>query len=103
LSRAPGYHVDGPSDSLPPLDLLEEVERADVVRAALLCLHEEQRRVLLDKYVGGLSVVDIAERSGRTAKAVESLLSRARARLRGLLAPYFAAPTGGGRHEHTDA
>ena len=35
--------------------------------------------MLLDKYVGGCSVADIAAQTGRSAKAVESLLSRARA------------------------
>jgi RNA polymerase sigma-70 factor (ECF subfamily) len=93
-SQAPENHIDGPSDSLPPPELLEEVERADVVRAALLCLHEDYRQVLLDKYVVGLSVADIAGRSGRSDKAVESLLSRARARLRSLLGPYFSAQAG---------
>ena len=40
----------------------KQVERADVVRAALLCLDDDRRRVLLDKYVAGLSVAEIAAR-----------------------------------------
>ena len=95
-------HPDGPSSVLPPPDLLEEVERADAVRAALLCLDADHRRVLMDKYVAGLTVQEIAERIGRSAKAVESLLSRARARLRALLAPYFSTTTGGECHEPRD-
>src|SRR5690349_16346169 len=43
------------SDALPPPELLEGAERSGVVRAALLCLHDESRRVLLDKYAEGLS------------------------------------------------
>jgi RNA polymerase sigma-70 factor (ECF subfamily) len=89
----------GASEALPPPDLLEAVERAAVVRAALLCLDSDRRRVLLDKYISGCSVVDIAARTGKSAKAVESLLSRARAQFRGLLRPYFSNPTEGERHE----
>jgi RNA polymerase sigma-70 factor, ECF subfamily len=95
--------ADGPSDALPALELLEGVERADVVRAALLCLNTDRRRVLLDKYAEGLSVGDIAAKTGRSTKAVESLLSRAREQLRALLRPYFASPTEGERHEPSDA
>jgi RNA polymerase sigma-70 factor (ECF subfamily) len=94
---------DGLSDGLPAPELLEGRERADVVRAALLCLHDGSRRVLLAKYADGLSVAEIAARTGRSAKAVESLLSRARSQLRSLLRPYFSHPTGGPRREPTDA
>jgi RNA polymerase sigma-70 factor (ECF subfamily) len=94
---------DGLSAGLPPPDLLEGRERADVVRAALICLHDGSRRVLLDKYAEGLSVAEIAARTGRSAKAVESLLSRARGQLRVLLLPYFSPPTGGQQREPTDA
>src|SRR5207248_3073695 len=83
---------DGLSDGLPPPELLEGRERADVVRAALLCLHDGSRTVLLAKYAEGLSVAEIAAQTGRTAKAVESLLSRARSQLRALLRPYFSPP-----------
>ncbi len=61
---------------LPPPEQLEEVERADVIRAALVCMIPEQRDVLLEKYVDGRSVAEIAARSGKSAKAVESLLTR---------------------------
>ena len=94
---------EGVSDSLPPPELLEGVERAALVRAALLSLQYESRGVLLDKYTEGLSVAEIAARSGRTAKGVESLLSRARGQLRTLLRPYFSHPTGGPCREPTDA
>ena len=94
---------DDLSDGLPPPELLEGMERADVVRAALLCLHDGSRRVLLAKYAEGLSVAEIAAQTGRSAKAVESLLSRARGQLRALLLTYFVPPTGGQRREPTDA
>ena len=101
--RAIEGRPEGESDSLPPPELLEGVERAGVVRAAMLCLHQESRRVLLDKYAEGLSVAEIAARSGRSAKGVESLLSRARGQLRALLRPYFSHSPGGQRREPTDA
>ncbi|HEX8199208.1 MAG TPA: sigma-70 family RNA polymerase sigma factor [Isosphaeraceae bacterium] len=97
---------DGPSrpaDAPAPPEALEVAERADMVRAALLCLKDDRRQVLLEKYAEGLSVAEIAARTGRTAKAVESLLSRAREQLRALLRPYFTNPTGGDPHAPSDA
>jgi RNA polymerase sigma-70 factor (ECF subfamily) len=91
------------ANDLPPPELLEGRERANVVRAALVCLHDGSRNVLLAKYAEGLSVAQIAAQSGRSAKAVESLLSRARNQLRILLAPYFSHSTGGQRRAATDA
>ena len=75
--------------SVLPEDVLEQVERVCVVRAAILLLPDDRREVLLGKYVEGLSVETIAIRMGRTAKAVESLLSRAREQVRGLLRGYM--------------
>jgi RNA polymerase sigma-70 factor (ECF subfamily) len=75
--------------SVVPEDVLEQVERVCVVRAAMLLLPDDRREVLLGKYVEGLSVETIAIRTGRTGKAVESLLSRAREQMRGLLGGYM--------------
>jgi RNA polymerase sigma-70 factor, ECF subfamily len=77
-------------DLLLPEDVLEQVERTSAVRAAMLILSEDRRCVLLWKYTDGLSVEAIAARTGKTAKAVESLLSRARQQLRELLRGYMA-------------
>lgn len=82
--------------SVLPEDVLEQVERISAVRAAILLLPDDRRQVLLWKYVEGLSVETIAIRLGRTAKAVESLLSKAREQMRGLLRGYMA-PCGDGR------
>jgi RNA polymerase sigma-70 factor, ECF subfamily len=82
--------------SVLPEDVIEQVEQSSVVRAAILVLPEERRKVLLWKYVEGLSVAAIAGRMERTAKAVESLLSRAREQLRDLLSGYMT-PCGDGR------
>ncbi|MFI5456205.1 MAG: RNA polymerase sigma factor [Isosphaerales bacterium] len=88
--------------ALPPPEQLEGLERAAVVRAALLRLNHNHRDVLINKYVDGDSIDEIAVRTCRSAKAVESLLSRARERLRELLHPYFVHLTQGDRHEPTD-
>ena len=101
--RDPAEFPDRNSDALSAPELLERVERADMVRAGLLCLQEDRRQVLLDKYVAGASVAEIAARTNRSVKAVESLLSRARAQLRDLLRPYFSTPTRGECHEPRDA
>jgi RNA polymerase sigma-70 factor (ECF subfamily) len=75
--------------SVMPVDVLEQVERSNVVRAAMLVLPDERREVLLSKYVEGLPVKTIAIRMGKTVKAVESLLSRSREQLRELLGGYM--------------
>ena len=74
--------------SVLPQDVLEQVEQIFAVRAAMLLLPDDRREVLLGKYVEGLSVEAIASRLGRTAKAIESLLSRTREQMRVLLGGY---------------
>ena len=100
---SPDESFEGPSRALPAHEHLEGVERAGVVRAALLCLHADRRRVIRLKYVEELSVSEIADRIGRSGKAVETLLSKARKQLRELLKPYFCNPTGDERYEPSDA
>jgi RNA polymerase sigma-70 factor, ECF subfamily len=95
-----GHHVH--NRVIPPPEQLEGIERASVIRAALLRLNQDHRDVLLRKYVDGESVVEIAKRSGRSAKAVESLLTRARGQLRELLRPYFFYMNLGDRREPVD-
>ncbi len=84
---------------LPPPEQLEDLERADVIRAALLCLSPEHRDVLIKKYIDGLSVAAIAEHGGRSAKAMESLLTRARERLKELLRHYISNTEQEVRHD----
>lgn len=88
-SDAAEQAADLEGDSILPEDVLEQVERTSVVRAAMLVLSEDHRKALIWKYVEGLSVDAIAERMGRTAKAAESLLSRARQEMRALLRGYM--------------
>jgi RNA polymerase sigma factor (sigma-70 family) len=76
-------------ESLAPIEILKLVERSNAVRAALAELGADARSVLLGKYVDGRSVNELAERLGRSPKAIESALSRARTRMRALLGWYF--------------
>jgi RNA polymerase sigma-70 factor (ECF subfamily) len=73
-----------------PDDVLEHLEQAAVVQASLLALPPERRQVLVEKYVEELSVAQISARTGKSPKAVESLLSRAREQFRALLRRYFS-------------
>lgn len=89
LSDPSGEAIELRDASVLPEDVLEQVERASVVRAAILVLPDDRREVLLLKYVEELSVKAIARRIGKTAKAIESLLSRSREQVRGLLGGYI--------------
>jgi RNA polymerase sigma-70 factor (ECF subfamily) len=94
--RSPGRGGDDDAPdvsdaSIVPDDVLEKIERAGVVRAALVLLSDEHRDVLLWKYVEGVSVDQIASRTAKSPKAIESRLTRARARMRELLRGYFSA------------
>jgi RNA polymerase sigma-70 factor (ECF subfamily) len=65
-----------------PEDLLEQAElRAKVVQA-LWNLPPDYRRLIVARYAEGMDVSALARRLGRSYKAAESLLSRARAALR---------------------
>ena len=97
--------VESEDTSLLPEDVLEQVEETSVVRAAMLLLPADRREALVGKYIEGLSVGAIALRMEKTAKAVESLLSRARQQMRDLLRPYMTScgnrrrVSGGSSHE----
>lgn len=58
--------------------VLERQETQELVGATLSSLSPEHRRALVDKYLEGLSVPQMAARSGRGTKATESTLHRAR-------------------------
>jgi len=66
-------------DSEPlPEWVLEQRETRDLVGATLSSLTPAYRRALLDKYVEGKTVAEMAARDGRGVKATESHLLRAR-------------------------
>jgi RNA polymerase sigma-70 factor (ECF subfamily) len=61
-----------------PDELLERAETQAAVVEALWSLPEDYRQALVSRYVLGESVQELATRLGRTYKAAESILSRAR-------------------------
>ena len=61
-----------------PDRVLERKETRDLVGATLSSLPPEYARALVQKYVEGLSVAEIAASRGKGEKAVESVLTRAR-------------------------
>ena len=58
--------------------VLEQEETAELVGATLSSLPPEYREALVGKYVDGLSVAQLGERVGKSEKAAESALHRAR-------------------------
>ena len=62
-----------------PAAVFHQSEANRKIRALMAALKEEQREVLLLKYVEGLSINEIAVVMGRSSAAINSLLQRARA------------------------
>lgn len=58
--------------------LLEREETSELVGATLSSLPPDYREALVSKYVDGLSVAEIGARRGKSEKAAESTLHRAR-------------------------
>jgi len=86
-----GPHATAPADprSPAPAQPMQQQELAEVVRRALDDLNERQRvAVVLNKFED-MGYAEIAEVMGLSAKAVKSLLSRARGKLREALQPYI--------------
>ncbi len=67
---------------------LRQAELADRIRSALDTLNERQKMAVLLNKFEDMSYLEIADVMGLTTKAVKSLLSRARTRLRDALAGY---------------
>jgi RNA polymerase sigma-70 factor, ECF subfamily len=73
-------HEDGASD------------RLDALRQALATLPEDQREVLVMRFVLGMNATEIGERLGRSEPAVHALQHKGRRRLRTELTRLEAAP-----------
>jgi RNA polymerase sigma-70 factor (ECF subfamily) len=75
-----GAHFAGaiPTDVVSGISTFDALDARDQVLVVLDQMPEEERQVLEWKYLEELSVAVIAERLGRTEKAVEALLYRAR-------------------------
>jgi RNA polymerase sigma-70 factor (ECF subfamily) len=67
-----------------------------VVNRALASLPQRQAAVLIGKYVTGHTVEELAAQMGSTPKAIESLLSRARAAFRCAFSALLKDGSGGG-------
>ncbi len=77
------------SSSQMPARQFDKAELRANVRLALESLSERQRMAVLLCKFEGMSYTDIAQAMDLTPKAVKSLLARARANLREVLAPYL--------------
>ena len=80
LREDPHAHPEdmGPCEAGDPQEALESAESNARVAKAMTGLPDEQRLALEWKYLDGLTVRQMADRIGRTDKAVEALLYRAR-------------------------
>jgi len=108
--RDSGQHGLRPADpgvadrESPPTQQLQQQELTAIIRRALEDLNERQRvAVVLNKFED-MNYADIAEVMGLSPKAVKSLLSRARSKLREALQPYIYmdAPPPGSDSEHDE-
>ncbi|NMC21870.1 MAG: sigma-70 family RNA polymerase sigma factor [Thermogutta sp.] len=72
-----------------PARRLDKLEMRDILRLALESLNERQRLAILLCKFEGMSYADIAAAMDMSPKAVKSLLSRARVRLKDILQPYI--------------
>jgi len=90
LAHEPQQSIaDTHSSTAFPAQRLHREELAVVIRQALDTLNERQRlAIILNKYED-MNYADIAQVMGLTTKAVKSLLSRARAKLRECLQGYI--------------
>ena len=73
----------------PPAHQMQQTELTDVIRKAIEELNDRQRMAVVLNKFEDMNYAEIAEVMGLTTKAVKSLLSRARARLRECLQPYI--------------
>jgi RNA polymerase sigma-70 factor (ECF subfamily) len=73
----------------PPTQHLQQAELEAVVRRALDGLNDRQRMAVVLNKFEDMGYVEIADVMGLSAKAVKSLLSRARGNLRDALQPYI--------------
>jgi len=72
------------SPAADPPAAAEAAETSASVRSVMAAMDDQERLALEWKYIDGLSVREMADRLGRTEKAVESVLYRARAAFRTL-------------------
>lgn len=93
LGGNPLDHAALAASGLMPTRQLDKAELASVVQIAISALNERQRMAVLLNKFEHLGYEEIAKVMELTPQAVKSLLSRARANLREVLAPYLAQGT----------
>ncbi|QGJ69395.1 ECF RNA polymerase sigma factor SigW [Planctomycetales bacterium 10988] len=71
-----------------PARQLDKAEMKDIVSAAMLTLNERQRMAVLLNKFESMSYADIGEVMELSPKAIKSLLSRARGKLKEIIEPY---------------
>ena len=81
-----------------PDEILEREETQDLVGATMASLPPSYQRVLIEKYVDSLPVLEIARKQRSTPKAVESTLTRARVAFRKTFELLTRRLQGGARH-----
>ena len=77
-----GQQDDTPGRETDPADAIHVSETRQTVGRVMDRLDDQERIALEWKYIDGLTVREIAQRLGRSDKAVEAILSRARAEFR---------------------
>lgn len=78
-----------PTRDEPPTHNLQQQELSDIIRRALDGLNERQRMAIVLNKFEDMNYADIADVMGMSTKAVKSLLSRARSKLRESLQGYI--------------
>jgi RNA polymerase sigma-70 factor, ECF subfamily len=81
--------VDGPDEERGPEEHAEASETVRRVREAMHALSDDQRQVLLLRYVSGLSAPEVAAVVDKSSGAVRSLQHRGERALARLLAPHW--------------
>ena len=89
LSAQPLTHMVKEASGLMPTRQIDQIERAEIVRAAMRSLNDRQRMALLLSKFEGMSYEEIAQSMELSVSAIKSLLSRARVNLKDILAPYI--------------
>lgn len=92
--------VELPERQVDPAEAMDALELRQTVGQAMDRMDDQQRFALEWKYLDGLTVREIAGRLGRTEKAIEGILNRARVAFR---AQYkrIARQTQGDHHDYT--
>jgi RNA polymerase sigma-70 factor (ECF subfamily) len=80
--QAAGQDMESPGREIDPVVAMDASEIRQAVGQAMDRLDDPERIALEWKYIDGLTVREIAQRLGRTEKATEGILYRARAAFR---------------------